>query len=223
MQQYSDGTLRSLVELLQKGMQKNHEPLQIAVLSLIGTIADVIREDFQQYFNDFIPMLTQLLTTVQPTTMEAKKFRAKVIETIGSIIISVTDAEKEPFKPSVLEITQHLATTMQGGLADDDPQDESIKDCLCQCAGFLGQEFVQFVPSLLSQLVTDAQLSLDFKMESADMPTTTDNPAMKIKMKGLGEQTVSMNTDALIRKTGAFAVIEKVSDKMGTAFAPFVE
>ena len=105
MQQYSDGTLRSLVELLQKGMQKNHEPLQIAVLSLIGTIADVIREDFQQYFNDFIPMLTQLLTTVQPTTMEAKKFRAKVIETIGSIIISVTDAEKEPFKPSVLEIT----------------------------------------------------------------------------------------------------------------------
>ena len=32
-----------------------------------------------------------------------------------------------------------------------------------------------------------------------------------------------MNTDALLRKTGAFVVLDKISDKMGTAFAPFVE
>ena len=32
-----------------------------------------------------------------------------------------------------------------------------------------------------------------------------------------------MNTDALCRKTGAFAVLEKISDNMGSAFAPFVE
>jgi len=76
---------------------------------------------------------------------------------------------------------------------------------------------------LLDQLVADAQLSLDFKMESADMPSTTDNMEMKVKIKGLGEQKVSMNTDALIRKTGAFAVLQKVSENMGRAFAPFVE
>ena len=32
-----------------------------------------------------------------------------------------------------------------------------------------------------------------------------------------------MNTDALCRKTGAFAVLEKISENMGSAFAPFVE
>jgi len=56
--------------------------------------------------------------------MEGKKLRAKAVETIGSIIISVSEAEdKEPFKANVLEITQHLATTLQGRLSDDDPQD----------------------------------------------------------------------------------------------------
>ena len=54
--------------------------------------------------------------------MEGKKLRARTIETIGSVIISITNAvDKEPFKANVLEITQHLTTTLQGGLSDDDP------------------------------------------------------------------------------------------------------
>ena len=31
------------------------------------------------------------------------------------------------------------------------------------------------MPMLLDNLIKDAQLTLDFKMESADMPTTNDN------------------------------------------------
>ena len=55
------------------------------------------------------------------------------------------------------------------------------------------------------------------------MPSTTENMELKLKVAGLGEQRVSMNTDALVRKTGAFAVLQKISENMGTAFAPFVE
>ena len=55
------------------------------------------------------------------------------------------------------------------------------------------------------------------------MPSTTDNLEMKIKVKGMGEQKVSMNTDALVSKTGAFCVLQKVSENLGKAFAPFVE
>lgn len=56
------------------------------------------------------------------------------------------------------------------------------------------------------------------------MPTTTDDHlSMKVKVKGLGEQRISMNTDALLRKTGAFDVLCKVSENLGKAFAPFVE
>ena len=63
------------------------------------------------------------------------------------------------------------------------------------------------MPMLLDKLMHDCQLSLDFKMESVDMPSTTDNLEMKIKVKGMGEQKVSMNTDALVSKTGAICVL----------------
>jgi len=209
---------------LNKSIQQNHEPLQVSTLSLIGTIADVIQADFQQYFATFIPMLVSLLTTVPANSMEAKKLRAKAITTIGSIITSVSDSEdKSPFMANVLEITQHLSQTLQGRLSDDDPQDEAIKDTLAQCAGFLGPDFTQFMPMLVDQLIVDARLSLDFKMESADVPSTTDHVKMRVKVKGLGEQKISMNTDALVRKTGAFAVLQRISENMGRAFAPFVE
>jgi len=224
MSQYASNMLTALVTILQKSISESHEPLQMQALSLIGTISDVIQEDFKQYFATFIPIMVNLLTTVSANSMEAKNLRAKAISTIGSIVTSVSSSEdKEPFKANVLEITQHLATTLQSRLSDDDPQDEAIKDALAQCAGFLGTDFTQFMPLLMDQLVADAQLSVDFKMESADMPSTTDNMEMKVKIKGMGEQKVSMNTDALIRKTGAFGVLKKVSENMGRAFAPFVE
>lgn len=34
---------------------------------------------------------------------------------------------------------------------------------------------------------------------------------------------MSLNTEALVKKTGAFATIEQVSDNMGTAFAPYID
>lgn len=79
------------------------------------------------------------------------------------------------------------------------------------------------MPLLLTKLMNDCQLDIDFKMESADMPSTTDNLAMNVKIQGMGEQKVSLNTHALTSKTGAFLILQKVSENLGKAFAPFVE
>jgi len=63
------------------------------------------------------------------------------------------------------------------------------------------------MPFLMQAVLHDVNLSLDFKMENADLPQTSDNMAMKVKVKGLGEQRVSLNTENLVKKTGAFALI----------------
>ena len=89
MSNYASQTLEALVAILQRSINENHEPLQIQTLSLIGTIADVIGEDFQQYFATFIPALVNLLTKVDGNTMEAKKLRARAINTIGSLTSAV--------------------------------------------------------------------------------------------------------------------------------------
>ena len=79
------------------------------------------------------------------------------------------------------------------------------------------------MPFLMVPIVHDANLELDFKMEAAELPQTTENMALKVKVKGLGEQRVSLNTENLVKKTAAFALIQQVSENMGTAFAPYVE
>lgn len=155
--------------------------------------------------------------------MEDKKLRAKTIDCMGSIIIAVSDCDnKEVFKDSVIQVTAFLAQTLQKGMANDDPQDEAVKNTLTQCAGFLQKEFAQFMPILLQQLVTDANLDVDFKIENSDLPAG-QNQGFNLKIKGLGEQRISMKTDALVRKTSAFGLLVEVSENMGNAFAPYVE
>jgi hypothetical protein len=43
------------------------------------------------------------------------------------------------------------------------------------------------MPFLLDKLVKDAQLEVDFKIENADVPTTSSNAGFNVKVKGLGE------------------------------------
>jgi hypothetical protein len=63
------------------------------------------------------------------------------------------------------------------------------------------------MPVLLTQLVNDANLEVDFKIENADIPTG-QNQGFNIKIKGLGEQRISMKTEALVKKTSAFGLME---------------
>jgi hypothetical protein len=131
--------------------------------------------------------------------------------------------ETEQFNGAVIEITNKLASLIQSKLSEDDPRDEAIKETLTQCAAFLGDEFQQFMPLLLEQLIVDAKLDLDFKMTSVDETQDSNNTSMRVKVKGFGEQNVSMNTDALVRKASAFSVLAQISDRMGKSFAPYVE
>ena len=128
----------------------------------------------------------------QPTgnTVTDNQLLAKMIMALGSIIRAVTNCkDTEPFKPTVIEITTHIANLLASKLPEDDPRDEAIKETLTECAGFLGVEFAQFMPLLMDTLIHDAQLDVDFKMESADNPNTAgpNTLAMNMKVRGLGE------------------------------------
>lgn len=53
-----------------------------------------------------MPMMKEILVNVGNVTMSDKKFRAKAIDTIGSIIIAVSDCDdKAQFAAGVHDIT----------------------------------------------------------------------------------------------------------------------
>jgi len=69
MQGYSKDLLAAMVQLLRKGIQEKYEPLQTEVLNTLSAICSVIGEDFAAYFNEFVPMLSEILQMVGTTTM----------------------------------------------------------------------------------------------------------------------------------------------------------
>lgn len=69
----------------------------------------MILEDFGAYYNDFMPLMLEILEKVGQATMPEKSLRAKAIDTIGSIIIAVTDADdRDQFKASVMNVAEYL-------------------------------------------------------------------------------------------------------------------
>ena len=69
---YSKQLLQALVALLQKGIQQNYEPLQTEALQLLSSVAQVLLEEFSVYYNDFMPLMQEILEKVGQTTMAEK-------------------------------------------------------------------------------------------------------------------------------------------------------
>jgi len=110
MSNYTKPLLQALVGLLKKGIQTKHEPLQTEALNVLHSVCSVILSDFAIFYNDFMPLMTEILQNVGCESMEDKKLRAKTIDTMGSIIIAVSDCDdKEVFKASVIQVTAYLA------------------------------------------------------------------------------------------------------------------
>lgn len=61
---------------------------------------------------------------------------------------------------------------------------------------------------LFSHLLKDAALEIDCKVENADMPTMNKDEGFKVKVKGLGEQRVTVKTENLVKKVSAFSLID---------------
>lgn len=56
-------------------------------------MCNVMLAEFGCYFNDFMPMMKEILQNVGTQNMTDKKLRAKAIESIGAMIIAVADCE----------------------------------------------------------------------------------------------------------------------------------
>lgn len=195
------------------------------MLNLISVTATLIDKDFSPFYNTFIPMMTEILTNIGMTSMPQKMLRAKAIGTIGFMIESVSEM-KSSFSSSVMEITNYLVNLLNSGLQTDDPQSLAIKETLTKIASFLKEDFSQYMPNMLQNLLNDSKLDIDIILEDAVLSrdSTSNMQSLTFKMKGFdGEQKLSMNTTALESKICAFKLLSMISENAGKSFAPFSE
>lgn len=103
---YADEIFTCLHENLKKGITENYEPLQEEVLNLLNVSATVIEEQFGKYYNHFMPLMLQILDTVEAKTLKQMTLRARTFETMGFMISAVS--EDRSFLASVQEVTERL-------------------------------------------------------------------------------------------------------------------
>lgn len=127
---------------------------------------------------------------------------------------------------NVNEIATYLINLLKSGLSNDDPQSLAIKETMAKIASFLKEDFNKFMPDILTSLITDSKLDIDIKLENAALPNNKDEGvnSYTLKVKGFeGDQRLSMNTNALESKIGAFKLITMISENAGKSFLPYCE
>ena len=98
-----------------------------------------------------------------------------------------------------------LECLINGNLADSDPQINAITNTISQICGCLKEDFKQFLPLIVPELLKNCEKDIDFKIVDADEAQGDDTGdgrnAIAIKVKGFeGAKKVSMNTNVLETK-----------------------
>lgn len=101
---YTDDLFKTLISNLNALISSNDQNelsmhMLDANMNVLNTAIDLIEEDFAKYFNEFMPLMVQILSVVKAETPEQKKIRARVIESMGVMIQSVS--ENKEFLPVV--------------------------------------------------------------------------------------------------------------------------
>jgi hypothetical protein len=94
LMKYAKSLFSSLISLLKKAMNENYEPLQEEVINLIKISASILEKDFAQYYNEFMPMMLEILNNVGMTTIEQKTLRARTIDSMGFMIEAVSELKE---------------------------------------------------------------------------------------------------------------------------------
>lgn len=148
-------------------IEKQYAPLQEETLTLLNTLAELLQEDFAQYYNTFMPGMKQMLS-IPCTTAEQQNLRTNLITTIGCIIESVKD------KPECHGDAHQIAAVLVGILStaqieEFEEQEVAIKGTLVQLAACLKHEFKQYLGPLIQVLIADMKRDLDFRVVDAAM------------------------------------------------------
>lgn len=208
METYTKDLLENCSALLDESLQKNFGPLQEETLALLACIAQLIEDDFAQYYNDFMPGLKTILANTPNETRQQRDLKSNTIQCIGFLLEAVKDKQDE-FRQDAIEIAQAFMSLLQPGvLKDDDPQVSSILSSLTQVSAILKNDFLPFMPNLMQKLLNDVVADVDFKLEDGEIaalqqPTATESgvTSITVQMKGVeGNKKLSLNTNALEAK-----------------------
>ena len=160
-----------------------------------------------------VPILKNLIHNAKDKTV--RLLRGKTVDCICTIGAAVG---KSAFAADALEVMQEMMSTQI--CQADDPQIVFLETGFVKIAECLGQEFAQFLPTIIHPTLQRAATKPEVQdvdiSERNDLPDGWD-------MMTIGDVFVGVNTQQIIDKTTAITVLSSYAASLEGAFYPFIE
>ena len=217
IQPYMDQLLFRLLSLLKSG----HRYCQEQSLSAISAVADCAEKLFMKYYNDFVPLLKQIL--LQANGKEDRQLKARAIEAISLIGVAVG---KEIFGNDARDTMELLMRTQQQGFENDDPQQYQILQAYARIAKCLGADFVPYLNFIMPYLLNAAGVEPEVVYTDVDEEDEGEQEGMEsitFNLKGLGGKRISIRTSTLEEKSLACHLLHSYVTDLKELFLPYID
>eukprot|EP00753_Platysulcus_tardus_P001384 PLAT11316.1.p1 GENE.PLAT11316.1~~PLAT11316.1.p1 ORF type:complete len:1106 (-),score=572.92 PLAT11316.1:653-3880(-) len=213
----------ALMAELQSSVVHESYDVQRAALPLLGTIAVVIGEAFEPYYDDFAELARGILM-LEGTEEEAPglpEVRGRAAE---SLSLMGQGVGKERFLPLALELLPMLAP--MGGFLGDDMEARLMVEAVTRIARTVEEHFVPFldvvIPSLLKSVAFQPVILLEDADEEHSRLGEDGMEVQEMEVHGHGVMRVGMNTFEFMRKNECTHMVYQYVKAMGPLYIDYV-
>ena len=218
---YQDELLRTLGQLLRQ--HQSYRAVQEQVITAVACLAKILGDGFLAYYSVFMPLAEQVLRTA--SGKENGLLRGKAVECMTLIGQGVG---LEVFRADAHPLMQLLLSSLQlekSSEHDDDVERQYMIQACCRIGSILGEEFCPYMPHVLPQLMTLAQLDPQVELVELEEQEEDTQPHMEqvtVNIEGLGKRRLKINTSTIEEKLNACNMIYQYATDLEGAFGPFV-
>jgi hypothetical protein len=217
----ADRCFTLIKNILMQGARQ-HMPLVTTAVALLAAAAHVVDADFKRYYDTLMPILMNILRSA--TSDEARPLRARVIEAIGLIAMSVG---RDVFGRVFRDVMPTLMNTMQHMKSDDPQLDKLVRAC-SRIATVMVEDFVPLLPHCLPPLFAMASNTDDMIVTSMDssqalrLKNDPEYERLRLNFRGVGESLLFLKTSLIEDKALAMTTLLEYAAALKTLFAPHV-
>jgi len=222
---YLDPIMMKLLWVLEQTfnqlVEKGKKLVLEQIVTTIASVADSASIRFTPYYERVMPCLKYiLLHAVQP---ELRLLRGKTIECATLIGLAVGKAQ---FMPDANEIMQILLKTQMefGEQEGDDPQVSYMMSAWARVCTILGEDFVQYLPSVMPAVMKVASFKPEVAIVECDDADHLQKGEDDWQFVNLGDQqSFGIKTAGLEDKAAACQMLVTYARELKGGFAEYVD
>lgn len=221
-----EGSLRALLLACAALLQSPSLSAITAGIRAITRLAAVVGDSFEQYYDDFVPMLVTVVTSPPTPPGATAADLAALQESSLECVAQVGDAVGlDRFRSDAERLLQLLLPAAVGGASDASLARQALTT-LPKLATIIGAEFRPFLPRVLSGVLAVAASEPYVNVQAAGAPGSSPEAgvdSMTVDIRGVGATRLSLNTSEVQDKQDALRALLLYAGALGPAIAEHAE